>query len=134
RRRFIDRLDRLKRQRHAQRRDAVARAVIFAFPNQFRPCDRERVLGPGCRLVAFCLACHVRSLSDQPDAGQAWHWVSCWKEENCAFGHKGGFWAIAGMSAVVRWVFGRDTADLPIMKRSGMTLLSATNFLWLRSV
>ena len=28
RRRFIDRLDRLKRQRHPQRRDAVARAII----------------------------------------------------------------------------------------------------------
>ena len=26
------------------------------------------------------------------------------------------------MSAVVRWVFGRDTGDLPIMKRSEMTL------------
>ena len=25
------------------------------------------------------------------------------------------------MSAVVRWVFGRDTGDLPIMKRSEMT-------------
>ncbi len=33
RRRFIDCLDRLKRQRHAQRRDAVSCAVIFASPN-----------------------------------------------------------------------------------------------------
>ena len=30
-------------------------------------------------------------------------------------------WAIAGMSAVLRWVFGRDMGDLPKMKRSGMT-------------
>src|SRR2546426_1096518 len=29
-------LSRLKRARHAQRRDAVSRTVIFAFPNQFR--------------------------------------------------------------------------------------------------
>ena len=29
--------------------------------------------------------------------------------------------AVAGMSAVVRWVYGRNTGDLPIMKRSEMT-------------
>jgi hypothetical protein len=28
---------------------------------------------------------------------------------------------IAGMSAVARWVFGRDRGDLPIMERSEMT-------------
>jgi bifunctional non-homologous end joining protein LigD len=53
---YRDRLDCLKRQRHAQRRDAVARAVIFAFPNQFRPSDGERVLGLGRRPVGFCHA------------------------------------------------------------------------------
>ena len=29
---------------------------------------------------------------------------------------------IAGMSAAVRWVLGRDATDLPVMERSEMTL------------
>lgn len=61
RRRFIDRLDRLKRQRHAQRRDAVARAVIFAFPNQFRPGDGERVLGLGRRIIGLRHASEINA-------------------------------------------------------------------------
>jgi hypothetical protein len=74
--RFIDRLDRLKRQRHPQRRDAVPRAVIFAFPNQFRPGDGERVLRLGCRLVALC---HASEPNRQAGRGQARPSVARWR-------------------------------------------------------
>jgi hypothetical protein len=39
------------------------------------------------------------------------------------------------MSAVVRWVSGRDTDDLPVMERSEMMFPKnpATDLLWLRS-
>ncbi len=43
------------------------RPVIFAFPNQFRPGDGDRVWRLACRLVAFC---HARSVSDEPDTGK----------------------------------------------------------------
>jgi hypothetical protein len=45
-------------------------------------------------------------------------------------------WVLAGISAAVRWIFGRNTGDLRVMKRSGMafTPTAATDFLQAWSV